>query len=155
MRHKDETGNCASLQLWAYVSIGRNALLLSPPLPYPLSHLSPSLPRSFAPPYRLFEGPRLPPLCKSFFHCSLVISVITPFTFLPRQVAKRHGPGPERDGLCSASQQISEPTEWGRKEAEDLVSHTHARPIWPEKTDESRVCVGVRACVGVCVSAHH
>lgn len=37
--HKEKSGNCASLQLWAYVSIGRNTLA---------PRLTPSLTRSFA-----------------------------------------------------------------------------------------------------------
>lgn len=68
--YADQSGNCVSLQLWAYVSIGRNALAprLSP-LPHSFS-LSPSLPLRFL--TFLAASPKcLPPLpsLRSSRHC--------------------------------------------------------------------------------------
>lgn len=97
----------------AYVSIGRNALLVSPPLPRPIPPLSlcrsPPFPllHSFAPSNRLLSAP-LPAslLCASpFLNCSLIISVITPSLRSHVMCAKRRGRWTRAEtGLCSASQ---------------------------------------------------
>lgn len=66
--YKGESGNCASLQLWAYVSIGRNALTPRlAPLPYSFSLISHSLSFlcSFAASNRLLTAPLLLLLCSN------------------------------------------------------------------------------------------
>lgn len=142
VRHKDESGNCASLQLWGLREHRqeRSPRLTAPPAPYPSSLPPPPVCCSHLHLQIDFWGPSASLLlCKRFLHCSLIISVITPSLFSHVVFAKRRGPVQGETGPCSASQTDiwAGWKEGGRKRRKKILfptcTHNRSGLIWPRK----------------------
>lgn len=130
-----ESGNCASLQLRAYVSIGRNALASPPSLTHSFTLLSPTLPPllcSFATSNRLLT-PSLPSFPKSLLQCSVFFSIITP-SLLSHIMFQSDRDLDSKRCVVFSQPKISETTERERKEDKDRLSHTDTPTIWPGMT---------------------
>lgn len=148
-------GNCASLQLWAYVSIGRNALL-TPPLSAPLLSLIPPPPPLFAHLHLLIDFWGSPPSPAQILHAlfSHYLGHNSPHSSpMTRCQAVQTRTG--RGVLYAASKRISEPTERRREEGKDLLSHT-ADLAWSELEETcTYACPKANSLLHTCVCKPH